>query len=34
MEIRKQTGLKVIIFLIAFAAILYAVKRKVWSKLH
>ena len=33
MEIRKQTGLKVIIFLIAFAAILYAVKRKVWSNL-
>jgi ubiquinol-cytochrome c reductase cytochrome c1 subunit len=33
MEIRKQTGIKVIIFLIAFAAILYAVKRKVWSNL-
>lgn len=34
MEQRKQTGLKVILFLLAFAAILYGVKRKVWAKLH
>ena len=34
MEDRKQTGLKVIIFLAVFAGIMYGVKRKVWSKLH
>lgn len=34
MEIRKQTGLKVMIYLIAFAGIMYAVKRRVWRKLH
>ena len=32
LEDRKQTGLKVILFLIAFAGIMYAVKRRVWSK--
>jgi len=34
MEVRKQTGIKVIIFLLAFAGIMYAVKRKIWSKVH
>lgn len=34
LEIRKQTGLKVVLFLIVFAGIMYAVKRRVWSKLH
>lgn len=34
MEVRKQTGLKVILFLIVFAGVMYGVKRKVWSKLH
>jgi ubiquinol-cytochrome c reductase cytochrome c1 subunit len=34
MEQRKQTGLKVILFLLAFAGILYSAKRKIWSKLH
>lgn len=34
MEVRKQTGIKVVIFLIVFAGIMYAVKRKIWSKLH
>lgn len=34
MEQRKQMGIKVILFLLAFAGILYAAKRKVWSKLH
>lgn len=34
MEDRKQMGLKVILFLIAFAGIMYGVKRKIWSKLH
>ncbi len=34
LEARKQTGLKVMIFLAVFAGIMYAVKRRVWSKLH
>lgn len=34
MEERKQTGIKVILFLIVFTALLYAVKRKVWADLH
>jgi cytochrome c1 len=34
MEERKQTGLKVMIFLVIFASVMYAVKRKVWSDLH
>jgi ubiquinol-cytochrome c reductase cytochrome b/c1 subunit len=34
MEVRKQTGIKVIFFLIVFALIMYAVKRKVWSDLE
>jgi ubiquinol-cytochrome c reductase cytochrome c1 subunit len=34
LEDRHQTGIKVILFLIAFAAVMYGVKRKVWEKLH
>lgn len=34
MEERKQTGIKVILFLAVFAGIMYAVKKKVWAKLH
>lgn len=34
MEARKQTGIKAILFLLVFTAILYAVKRKVWKDLH
>lgn len=34
MEHRKQMGIKVLIFLSFFAAIMYATKRKVWEKLH
>ncbi len=34
MEARKQMGVKVMIFLIIFAAIMYAVKRKVWKGLE
>jgi ubiquinol-cytochrome c reductase cytochrome c1 subunit len=34
MEARKALGMKVILFLIVFSGILYAVKRKVWSDLH
>lgn len=34
MEERKQTGLKVILFLLVLTGLLYAVKRKVWADLH
>lgn len=34
LETRKQTGLKVLLFLIVFTGLLYAVKRKVWADLH
>jgi ubiquinol-cytochrome c reductase cytochrome c1 subunit len=34
MEVRKQTGLKAILFLAVFALIMYRVKRKVWAKAH
>lgn len=33
LETRKQTGVKVILFLIVFAGIMYMVKKKVWSDL-
>jgi len=31
MEIRKRTGIKVILFLLAFAGIMYSVKKKIWA---
>ena len=31
LEARKQMGLKVILFLLVFAGMLYFVKRKVWA---
>ena len=34
MEVRKQTGIKVIFFLCVFACVMYAVKRKVWSDIE
>ncbi len=34
MEERKRMGIKVILFLLVFTGILYAVKRKVWADLH
>jgi ubiquinol-cytochrome c reductase cytochrome c1 subunit len=34
LEIRKQTGVKVMLFLLIFAGILYAAKRKVWAAVH
>ena len=34
MEERKETGFKVILFLLVFAGIMLAVKRKVWSDAH
>lgn len=34
MEIRKRTGVKVFLFLLIFSAVMYGVKRKIWSDLH
>ncbi|MGO4129366.1 cytochrome c1 [Inquilinus sp. YAF38] len=34
MEERKYTGVKVVLFLIIFAGLLYSVKRKVWASAH
>lgn len=34
LEERKQTGLSVLIFLIVFAGVMYAVKRKIWEDVH
>lgn len=34
MEERKRTGLRVLIFLIVFAGVMYAVKRRIWAHLH
>lgn len=34
LEVRHQTGIKVLLFLFVFAGIMYGVKRKVWSRLH
>lgn len=34
MEVRKQTGIKVFLFLFIFTGIMYAVKRKLWAKVH
>lgn len=34
LEQRKQMGVKAILFLVVFAAVMYAVKRKVWAKVH
>lgn len=34
LEERKQMGVKVMLFLIVFTGLMYAVKRKVWSDVH
>ncbi len=34
LEERRQMGFKVMLFLFAFTAVLYAAKRKIWSELH
>ncbi len=34
LEERRRMGFKVILFLLAFTAVLYAAKRKIWSDLH
>jgi ubiquinol-cytochrome c reductase cytochrome c1 subunit len=34
LETRKQTGVKVVLFLLVMTGLLYAAKRKVWADLH
>ena len=34
MEVRKATGIKFMLFLIALSALLYATKRKIWADVH
>ena len=34
LEVRKRTGVKVMLFLLAFAIVMYAAKRKIWSAAH
>lgn len=34
LEIRKKTGLKVLIFIAIFTALIYIIKRRIWAKLH
>ena len=34
LEVRKQTGLKVLIFIAIFTALIYIIKRRIWAKLH
>ena len=34
MEVRKRTGVKVILFLLVLTGMLYAVKRKIWADVH
>jgi cytochrome c1 len=34
METRKRTGVRVVLFLLIFAGLMYAVKRKVWADAH
>jgi len=34
LEERKQTGIKVLIFLLIFTGVMYGIKKKTWAKLH
>lgn len=34
LEVRKQTGVKVILFLLVMTGLLYAAKRKIWADVH
>ena len=34
LEVRKKTGLKVLIFIAIFTALVYIIKRRIWAKLH
>ncbi len=33
MEVRKRTGIKVLLFLLVFTGLMYAVKKKIWARL-
>ncbi len=34
LEMRKRTGVKVLLFLVVFTGLLYATKRKIWARVH
>jgi len=34
MEVRKRTGVQVLLFLLVFAGIMYGIKRKIWADVH
>jgi len=34
MEVRKRTGVQVLLFLLVFAGILYGIKKKIWADVH
>ena len=34
LEFRKKTGLKVLIFIAIFTALIYIIKRRIWARLH
>lgn len=34
MEVRKRTGIKIFLFLLVFAGIMYATKKKIWANQH
>ena len=34
MEVRKRTGVQVLIFLLVFAGIMYGIKKKIWADVH
>ena len=34
MELRKQTGIKVLIFLSVFSVLMYLTKKKIWKDMH
>jgi ubiquinol-cytochrome c reductase cytochrome c1 subunit len=34
LEDRKKIGLRVIVYLVVFAGLLYLVKRKIWKRVH
>lgn len=34
MEERKQTGIKVLLFLLVFTGIMYGIKKKIWADVH
>ena len=34
LEVRKRTGIKVMLFLIIFTGVFYVVKKRVWKSVH